>query len=1022
MLLPPTQPSSLSIASINAAAKSILASSEPPLAKQDRLAALSERALASGRTRSAQLAFDHALRRWRKWRATKPVPLSRSLLLAGLRSAAARRDKAAYEELLLSAQESWEVDLTHEPRLLSGAMVGCSEAGWLDNARACNMTIVAAGLVPTTAAVNAFMAAQLRAGDTDGVLDAFIHLRQHGPPADRQSQALAMRAAASRKASWNALRNLMRRSWLKIPWNAASANAAVGEFVSTGNLRAAAGVLGHMQSTRMPLRLESLERLLGHTALACGSSPTSLRVFSAMQQHVGALGALAKGAREAGKEEANEKKAEAAGRGVGQGEHDQQPQQQPQPQPQPSAARAAADGATLAAAGRAAAASASVLRAPPLSMTARLLMLCHLSPSARIPFCVRALAELADPASRVLAQATIALVLAAEPGGAVASAAWLTRLYEEGVDLAHVAESAQLGALVDALVPTEYGESLEGLLETSPALPQHALKLTSEEAALETDLREERLASEAKQKALEEAFKLAVRRQGRKGEDEDELAAAAAAAAATAAADAAGAAKAGRGRKRSSGSSSGSRSSSSSSSSSVSDDDEERPSLRRTLRKKLYPESLWALAVRACGSRIEQAEALCAAAAAVGELSAETGVGVSMLEEMILVCGRARDPSAAVLTLRKLEGRASPEAYVSALGTCCADEAPNMALADGVLDMMQGAGALDAATPGQLLRLFVGLVRGYGRSAALEEAHGAFKEGLEWLEMAQQQQIKRRQQQQQQQGPVEGAESEWEDAEWRAAERALTRVMVDAAVPHPRGLLLACTLLERLERRSGQGLKHGYYNNLISGHATAHDLHVALGALQQAQGLRGVSASGYRVTDATIATLMDALTAQAAGLAAAGGSGDERLRASAVNTLSSAGLQLDQKVAAYLASGGSGKMRGARPVNANDEILSAELGGLPVSTRDAERRAAARGMMVAAWSDADEASYEPAPSEQRAYDEFEKLLAQREDRVPRGDPNGKPERDTKKAVDARRLTNMQPGTQDPLGLRSQRGL
>ncbi|KOO27480.1 hypothetical protein Ctob_004234 [Chrysochromulina tobinii] len=610
MLLPPTQPSSPSIASINAAAKTILASSEPPLAKQDRLAALSERALASGRTRSAQLAFDHALRRWRKWRATKPVPLSRSLLLAGLRSAAARRDKAAYEELLLSAQESWEVDLTHEPRLLSGAMVGCSEAGWLDNARACNMTIVAAGLVPTTEAVNAFMAAQLRAGDTDGVLDAFIHLRQHGPPADRQSQALAMRAAASRKASWNALRNLMRRSWLKIPWNAASANAAVGEFVSTGNLRAAAGVLGHMQSTRMPLRLESLERLLGHTALACGSSPTSLRVFSAMQQHVGALGALAKGAREAGKEEANEKKAEAAGRGVGQGEHDQQPQQQPQPQPEPSAARAAAD---------------------------------------------------------------------------------------------------------------EYGESLEGLLETSPALPQHALKLTSEEAALETDLREERLASEAKQKALEEAFKLAVRRQGRK----------------------------------------------------------------------------------------EQAEALCAAAAAVGELSAETGVGVPMLEEMILVCGRARDPSAAVLTLRKLEGRASPEAYVSALGTCCADEAPNMALADGVLDMMQGAGALDAATPGR-------------------------------------------------------------------AAQALCR----------------------------------------------------------------------------------------------------RLRASAVNTLSSAGLQLDQKVAAYLASGGSGKMRGARPVNANDEILSAELGGLPVSTRDAERRAAARGMMVAAWSDADEASYEPAPSEQRAYDEFEKLLAQ----------------------------------------------
>ena len=50
-----------------------------------------------------------------------------------------------------------------------------------------------------------------------------------------------------------------------------------------------------------------------------------------------------------------------------------------------------------------------------------------------------------------------------------------------------------------------------------------------------------------------------------------------------------------------------------------------------------------------------------------------------------------------------------------------------------------------------------------------------------------------------------------------------TQAMVEVAAPHPQGLLLACTLLEELTRTSGQGLKHGYYSQLIQGHATAHE-------------------------------------------------------------------------------------------------------------------------------------------------------------------------------------------------------
>jgi len=120
-------------------------------------------------------------------------------------------------------------------------------------------------------------------------------------------------------------------------------------------------------------------------------------------------------------------------------------------------------------------------------------------------------------------------------------------------------------------------------------------------------------------------------------------------------------------------------------------------------------------------------------------------------------------------------------------------------------------------------------------------------------------------------------------------------------------------------------------------------------------------------------------------------------------------------VQAYLASGTS--MRGARPANRNDELASAERRRGARAPREAERRSASRGLQVAAWSEADyDDLHDPDyGGERRArakheYDEFEKLLSMREERAPRaGEP--RPEKDTKKAMDARRLKNLQ----GPLG-------
>ena len=232
--------SSLSLASTRRRARSLLASSDSALRKQDALAALSERARLSGRVHSAQLAYDLAAHRVEKWRASKgDVVISRRLIEAGALAAVARRDQRAYEQVLLRAQEEWGVELSCEPALLSALLAGCSEAGWRVPARAANLTLDAAALAPTTRALNSLMAACVDAWDDgNGAIDTYLTMRRtRSVAADRRSHALATRAAAARKTSWPALRNLMRRSWLKIPWVSETANAALEAFLERGSAR-----------------------------------------------------------------------------------------------------------------------------------------------------------------------------------------------------------------------------------------------------------------------------------------------------------------------------------------------------------------------------------------------------------------------------------------------------------------------------------------------------------------------------------------------------------------------------------------------------------------------------------------------------------------------------------------------------------------------------------------------------------------------------------------------------------------
>ena len=107
---------------------------------------------------------------------------------------------------------------------------------------------------------------------------------------------------------------------------------------------------------------------------------------------------------------------------------------------------------------------------------------------------------------------------------------------------------------------------------------------------------------------------------------------------------------------------------------------------------------------------------------------------------------------------------------------------------------------------------------------------------------------------------------------------------------------------------------------------------------------------------------------------------------------------MEQQVAEYLASGRTGRVRGARQANANDEIVASERGA-PMASRPRSGDAAAR--------ETPPPTAAPRASARQEYEEFERLLQMREERLPRpGEP--RPPRDTKRSVDAKRLSNLQP--------------
>jgi len=820
--------SDLCLDRVQRSVKRILANNAEFESRLTDVAQISLRALAAGRARSAQLAYDLGARRLALWTAKGRRVVSLDLVRAGLLTAAARRDLAGYEEVLRWAQVKQRVDLASEPALLSDAMAACSEAGWRTQAQAINFTLRAAGTVPSTAAVNAVMAERLAAGDDNTAFDVYLQMKMSGPEPDSGSQAFAARAAVLRKQSWTALRNLLRRPWLRIPWNGATASAAIAALLRSGNLEAAAGAAVQCKASRTPVRSPALEALLWYASVTLASTEGSATALAALEDHLAEL-------------------EECSG-----------------------------------------------FPAPPVSVTARLLMLPRLNPEQRVPYCGRGLAELQNPADAVWMQAALALVFAAQ-GRAAESAAWLATLHAEGVDLLGLdsssitleqrARNGALGRLVDALAPEDDANSLLA------SYRDEGLPVVRGESVLRKD----------------------------PGGADDRKA----------------------------------------------------------------PRSLWALALQACGDSVERAEKIIGAMEMSGDLEPAAGQGISALEELVRVAKRAGDPAAALVALRRFDNKTTLEAYVSTVETICTEVSPNMALATTLLEEIQGAGVLALAAPGQLLRLYVGLVTAFGRTGNLDAAYEAFGEGCERLRQMQQLEVK-----------LQGEEARDEAAgnvpAWEAAERTLVRVMVEVAAPHPRGLLLACTLLEELTRRTGQSLKHGYYEQFINKHADANDLRVATAALQQAQ-RRGVASSQWRVSDSTIATLMQAL-ADKGPLAA--GDGDPRDRA--IARLSSAGLGMSREVTEYLTPGGKRSLRAMRFANANDEIVRAERGGVPAGEILGN---AEPGIQVAGFQDAEE---QPLSAEEQ-YEEFERLLEIRERPPADGEL---PPKDTKRAVDVRHLKNM----------------
>lgn len=429
---------------------------------------------------------------------------------------------------------------------------------------------------------------------------------------------------------------------------------------------------------------------------------------------------------------------------------------------------------------------------------------------------------------------------------------------------------------------------------------------------------------------------------------------------------------------------------------------------------------LWALALRACSAtsgtdapaeRAATAVAIREAMEEAGEMNLPKGVGVgAAIEYIAAIC--TSDLDGAVVMLRKLHERALPNAYVLVIEASCAGSTPNMRIAKGVLEMMRASGALQRAAPDELVRIYVALVAGHGRRAELEAAWLAFEDGRRLLRPMQTLPAGARE--------MAEAEVQEEDETWRSSRRKLYQAMVDAAAPHPRGLLLACRLLEEIEE-SGSPLTDGYYAQLISGHATASDLQ---DGLMRLQGRGPRSFGGLSVSDATIAALMQALgTARDAGhddgartCGEARGQGDrhgtqrviadEELRQSSLERLAEQGVRMDGKVMHYLGSGSRMRQRpGSKFDNANDRL--ADLEGSRHPTKPP--RFLASPTPPASWSaDASgEGTTAMSAYEREQYEELDRLLEMRQPHTESpADGQHLPKRDTKRAVSGKYLKNL----------------
>jgi hypothetical protein len=296
--------SSLSVASVRASAKRILASNAPHAAKLGAVAELADQALGARRPYAAWAAISAGVARVERWRSKGggDVPLGRRMLQALLCTLAATRNLPEFELWLRKSETELGEALNAEPGLLSATMAAAAEVGWEQHALAMNASLADAGFTPSTEAVNALMEARLASSERGGeearqrgatrALDAFVHMRlTRAPPPNRASHALAVVACGRRKASWSSLRNLMRRPWLKIPWNPASANAAVGALVQAGNLRGASSAATYLADSRMPATSSPFLELLRFASGPRADSDETRQVFEALERRLGATGA-----------------------------------------------------------------------------------------------------------------------------------------------------------------------------------------------------------------------------------------------------------------------------------------------------------------------------------------------------------------------------------------------------------------------------------------------------------------------------------------------------------------------------------------------------------------------------------------------------------------------------------------------------------------------------------------------------------------------------------------------------------